>query len=156
MKKIIFILALIIAISNTYAQSDNSKGKGKGNGDGSGNKEKGKGKSLSPEERADKITLRLKEKLSLTEEQTPKVKQITLTRVNAIKAAKDASKDDKKAFGQERKKLVQAWEVDLKGILTPEQFTKYTAYKEEQKKKVKEAKKNKKSVEEDVEDETAE
>jgi len=164
MKKLILILALMVSIDATVsAQTDDSgkknkseKGKGGsgkgGNGKGGGNN----GKTLTPQEKADKITNRLKTELSLTDEQVPKVSQITLTRVNAIRDAKTASKENKQTFGQERKKIVLAWEANLKTILTPEQFSTYTTKKEERKKKIKEAKANGKPVDEGEEEEVAE
>ncbi len=128
-------MAILIATTTMmYAQQSGKKEKGKAQ----------KGKSLTPEERAVKITNRLQKELTLTAEQTPKVNQSTLNRINQIQAAQTKTGADKKAFGQERKKIFQNWEAELKGILTPEQYTTYLSKKEAQKKKMQENKASKK------------
>ncbi len=132
MKKLIFMMIVALVSTGTMYAQEKAKSKDKGTAQ--------KGKNATPEERAEKITTRLKTELSLTEEQTPKVKQSVLNRINLVAAAKVKAKEDKKAFGQERKKIFQAWEVELKGILTPEQYTTFVAKREEKKKKMKEAK----------------
>ncbi len=125
MKKIIFLIAVLISSATIYAQQSGTKAKAKAE----------KRKPLTTEERAVKITNRLTKELTLTPEQTPKVKQSTLTRLNQIEASRSKAGADKKAFGQERKKILQNWEAEMKGILTNDQFTTYLAKKEEKKKK---------------------
>jgi len=159
MKKLIFMLAFIATVGSIYAQQDkkteknkNAQGKAKG---------KEQNQKLTPEERAEKITGRLKTELSLTEEQTPKVKQATLNRITQVEAARTKAAGDKKVFGAERKTIFQNWESEMKGILTSEQYSTYLAKKEEKKKKMQEkraANKTKKSpeVEKQLEEESEE
>lgn len=140
MKKLFFILiALMVSVGTMHAQQTKGN-KGKGNGNG-------QRKNLTPEEKADKIINRLKAELTLTENQLDPVKKATLTRLNQVEAAKAKAGEDKKAFGQERKKIFQSWETELKGILTPDQYNAYLAKKEEKKKKIQEKRGNKQPVE---------
>ncbi len=126
MKKVIFMIALLVTATFAYAQQPSGKSKSS------------KGQSLSPEEKAEKITSKLKTELSLTDAQVPKVKQATLTRIKQVATAKTNAGEDKQAFRQEGRKIFQNWEAEMKGILTPEQYTAYQAKKEEQKKKMQE------------------
>lgn len=135
MKKVIFMIALVLFSVSLQAQNNAEKGKTKDKTQ--------KAKNLTPEEKADKITNRLKTELTLTEEQTPKVKQATLNRINQVTAAKTKAGEDKKVFGQERKKIFQSWETEMKGILTEDQYKTYLVKKEEKKKKIQENKKKK-------------
>jgi periplasmic protein CpxP/Spy len=149
MKKTFLIIA--IALLSVPVLAQNSKGKGK-------DQEKTqKAKNLTPEEKATKITNRLKTELALTDEQTPKVNQATLSRINQVAAAKTKAGDDKKIFGQERKKIFQSWETEMKGILTADQYKTYLVKKEEKKKKIQENKGKKtgqtnEAIEEDLEE----
>jgi len=159
MKKLIYILVLAISVSTVYAQSE----KAKKEGDSKVAKDtkevkaptksetpKGKENKQTPDDRANKITAKLKEVLVLTDDQVIKVKAITLTRVNSIKAAKVTSKDNKEAFGQERKKIFIAWNASLKEILTADQMAKLKVYREEKKN----AKKDGKSPSNDDDDDS--
>ncbi len=133
MKKAILFLALVVSIGSVFAQQEKAKGQGKGKG-------KEKNQNLTPEEKATKITNRLKTELSLTDEQVPKVNAVTLTRVKQATEAKTKTAEDKKAFGQQRKTIFQSWETEMKTILTPEQFATYQTKKDAQKKKMEEKK----------------
>ena len=71
---------------------------------------------LSEEEKVDRITEKMTQKLNLTDEQKAKVYYINLER----------SKGHQKAYDAGRKKeiivlAVQKWETKLKEVLTPEQ-----------------------------------
>ena len=84
----------------------------------------------SAEERAHKITERMKEKLNLTDEQVPKVQEINLRTAHATDAASQSAgtRDDRmakvRAAQQERDK-------DLKGVLNADQWKKYEQIKGE-------------------------
>jgi len=137
MKKVVFMIAVVIAAAfTTQAQQAKSKGNGNGNG-------QQKGQNLTPDQKADKITARLKTELSLTDAQVPQVKQATLTRINQAADAKTKAGADKQALGQQRKQIFQSWETQMKGILTPDQYNTYLAKKEEKKKQMQQRKADK-------------
>ncbi len=102
--------------------------------------EKKKGKSA--EQRAEKITNRMKEKLNLTDEQVVKIKAITLEAAQQ----KDTLKAEIKA---ERKEKAKAIETDrdakIKAVLTEEQKAAYDKMKEKGKERVKKHRKDKKA-----------
>jgi hypothetical protein len=85
---------------------------------------------LTPEERAAKITLDLKERLSLTEEQAQKVKTIFIKR----EEIRDAELKDKQ---EQRKK----WDDEMNQILNPEQLAAYRKIQEERKSRMQEQRK---------------
>lgn len=85
---------------------------------------------LTPEERATKISLDLKEKLSLSEEQVQKVKTIFIQR----EEIRDAEIKDKQ---EQRKK----WDDELNQILNPEQLAAYRKIQEERKARMQEQRK---------------
>lgn len=142
MKKIFILIAMLFTLNSLYAQNDVKAKLGKN---------KSEKKKLSPEEKAEKITNRLKSELSLTEEQTPKVKEITLERVKAKAAAKSKAGEDKKAFKAENKVIFQKWETSMLSILNQEQQKTYFIKKEE-KKQAKDKKKSDKGADKIKED----
>jgi len=91
-------------------------------------------KSSTPEERARLQTEMMKTKLGLTTDQTPKVAAIN---------QKYAQRMDPIIKGQEgplmrlrqMREVGQAKEAELKGVLSPEQFQKYLAEKQEMREK---------------------
>ena len=91
-------------------------------------------KSSTPEERARLQTEMMKVKLSLTPDQTPKVAAIN---------QKYAQRTEPIIKGQEgplmrlrqMREVGQAKEAELKGVLSPEQFQKYLAEKQEMREK---------------------
>ncbi|MCU0428544.1 MAG: hypothetical protein MUF42_01105 [Cytophagaceae bacterium] len=140
MKKLLFVVALL-ASAMMFAQNGNAKGKGKGKGNAANAQAK---KNMSPEERADKITGRLKSEMGLSDDQMPKVKEITLARTKKMAElrAKYANSQDKTAFKAERKAIFESWQSDLKSSVNPDQYAKYEAKKAERMKKLEERKKN--------------
>jgi hypothetical protein len=133
MKKVIFILALIVSIGTLYAQQPGQNNK----------------KYSVIDEKADKITNRLKADLGLTDNQSNQVKAITLNRVKQVHDAKASNAGDPKAFNQARKTIFQTWEDELKGIVTEDQYSKYLLKKDEKKK---DAASKKAAKEENLED----
>ncbi len=91
-------------------------------------------KSSTPDERARLQTEMMKVKLGLTPDQTPKVAAIN---------QKYAQRMEPIIKGQERplmrlrqmREVGQAKEAELKGVLSPEQFQKYLAEKQEMREK---------------------
>jgi protein CpxP len=158
MKKLLLMVALVFGMTSVFAQSPTATEKNKGKQGQQKGQKKGNGqaKKLTPEERAAKHTEKMKTELTLTDDQISKVKAITLTRAQKIDEvrAKYAAAKDKANFKTERKAAFQAWETDLKGILTPEQLSKYEAKKAEKKKKLEERRKNAEKKTKEVKTET--
>jgi hypothetical protein len=132
MKKLIFILALMVSIGTLYAQQPGQNNK----------------KYSGIDEKVDKITNKLKADLTLNDNQTNQVKAITLNRVKQVHDAK-ASTTDPKAFKEARKTIFETWESELKGIVTEDQYSKYLLKKDEKKKA---AASKKAAKDEDLED----
>jgi Spy/CpxP family protein refolding chaperone len=92
---------------------------------------KGGGGNASPEDRAKRLTLMMKDNLSLTAAQEPKVADINL------KYAKKNEEIRKIADTTARRKTFQSTnkqkDAELKAILTPEQFKTYLKLAEEMK-----------------------
>jgi len=89
---------------------------------GAGNGKKGK---------AQEMAQRLKEELSLSDEQAEKVKLAFKSKRKKVKAAKEANAGDHKAMREARKSANEAFEAELKTILSDEQFMKFQEHKEE-------------------------
>ena len=114
MRKILF-LTLIAASGMSFAQSNGSISNGPGKG-----KRQAKMENLTPEQRADKMTAKMKKELDLTADQEKQVKASNLEfaqQQEAIRMKSEALKDERKA-------LVDAHRAKMKGILTPEQQAK--------------------------------
>ncbi|MCS6824848.1 MAG: DUF4890 domain-containing protein [Cytophagaceae bacterium] len=90
---------------------------------------------LTPEEKAEKLTNRMKNDYNLSDEQASKVKQLNLERFTKIAAAKRKyTIDQKKEYQQERKMINQQFNQGLKSVLTDEQYQKHLQKIEERKK----------------------
>lgn len=96
----------------------------------------------TPEERAKMMSDKMKTELTLTDEQYQKVQAINL---DFATKTKDIKKEgaDKSTWAEKIKPLEEERTTALKGILTPEQFTRYEARKEEMKGKMKDKQKEK-------------
>jgi periplasmic protein CpxP/Spy len=104
-------------------------------------------KSLTKEQRVEKHVAKLKKELTLTDDQTVKVKSLITENVkkNEEKMAQvKAMKTDSKKLSEEEKALLKnqmseksmATEAQMKAILTPEQFTKWQGMRSEHKEKI--------------------
>jgi len=114
MRKILF-LTLIAASGMSFAQSNGSISNGPGKG-----KRQAKMENLTPEQRADKMTAKMKKELDLTADQEKQVKASNLEFAQQQEAIRMKSE----ALKAERKALVDAHRAKMKGILTPEQQAK--------------------------------
>jgi Spy/CpxP family protein refolding chaperone len=114
MRKILF-LTLIAASGMSFAQSNGSISNGPGKG-----KRQAKMENLTPEQRADKMTAKMKKELDLTADQEQQVKASNLEFAQQQEAIRMKSE----ALKAERKALVDAHRAKMKGILTPEQQAK--------------------------------
>jgi hypothetical protein len=92
--------------------------------------ERGAWAKATPEQRAEKLTSLMKEKLGLSDEQVPKVQAINLDAAKKNQAAMAAGQGRVERM-RAMKQVQEEKEAALKGVLTPEQLEKYQAAKEE-------------------------
>ena len=95
----------------------------------------------TPEDRAKSQSMRMKQQLNLSQEQTDKVYKLALMRAQKMDQLKARSDADKKS------KITQARQIQVENdlalktdVLTPEQYTQYIQWKEDRKKQMKENK----------------
>ncbi len=81
-----------------------------------------------PATRAKKMTDRMTQQLGLDQATSQKVYDVTLARAQKVDAIQ-ASSDDNKAKAQSLKANADDFKAKLKGILTPDQFTKLESMK---------------------------
>ncbi len=91
-------------------------------------------KSSTPEERARLQTEMMKSKLGLTSDQTPKVAAINQKYAQRMEPIIKGQEGPLMRLRQMRE-VGQAKEAELKGVLSPEQFQKYLAEKQEMREK---------------------
>lgn len=88
---------------------------------------------LTPEERAELLTTRLKIALDLSDEQVAKVKQIQSNHFKNVEADRAEAKAHREVATEKREKQLEATDAELKKVLTADQFKKYTELKEKRK-----------------------
>ena len=143
MKKLFFLGTLLFAfVCTTFAQTDNQpapakttefkKGKGRGQGQAQGNN--------------------IKKALNLSDDQATKMKDARATLQGKMKAIKSDSGLSKEQKMVQVKDAATAFDGQMKGILTPEQYTKWGEMKEEMKGKMKEKRKGKKGLKQENDD----
>lgn len=110
MKKLLF-LSMLAASGMSFAQPGPM---------GPKPSKKAKMENLTPEQRADKMTAKMKKELNLTADQEKQVKAANLEFTQQQEAIRMKSE----ALKAERKALVDAQRAKMKGILTPEQQAK--------------------------------
>ncbi|WP_443939368.1 hypothetical protein [Pedobacter sp. MW01-1-1] len=89
--------------------------------------------NLTAEQRAERATAGLDKQLSLSADQKTKVYAIQLERAKKMDAYKGEDKAALKENKKEIKALLEKSQSDLDAVLTPEQKTKYEAFKAEKK-----------------------
>jgi hypothetical protein len=93
--------------------------------------------STTPEQRAEKLTSLMKDKLVLTDDQVPKVKAINLESAGKMQALHGGTQG--RAEKMKAARQVQSEkDAALKQVLTPDQYAKYEKVREEIKDKAKE------------------
>jgi hypothetical protein len=95
---------------------------------------------LTAEERAQKLTDWMKSELTLTAEQEPTVHAINVKYANQMDDIKAEGGDRRSKFKDARDNS-KAKDEELKAVLTPDQFTKYTEKKQEMQQKIRENRK---------------
>lgn len=101
-----------------------------------------KAQQKTPEEKAKMMSDKMKTELVLNDEQYQKVQEINLDFATKTKDIKKEG-SDKSAWIEKIKPLEEERTTALKGVLTPEQFTKYESLKEAMKGKMKDKQKDK-------------
>jgi len=129
MRKVLFLAALF-ASGLSFAQSHGPKDPHKG-------RKHEKMENLSPEQRANKMTSKMKKELNLSDDQEIKMKQANLEFAQQQEALRLKSE----AIREERKNLMDAHKTKMQGILTPEQQQKAEQLMKERQEKRKEKRK---------------
>lgn len=87
--------------------------------------------NMEPKELAERQTNQMKESLDLTVEQLPKIEALNLQYAEKIGEARDAAGDDRESMRNAARELMKKKDVELKKILTAEQWTKFEAERKE-------------------------
>jgi hypothetical protein len=96
----------------------------------------------TPEERATMIASHLEKTLMLNADQKTKVYDLALTKEKKIDGLREQNKgQDRCAWSDKRKQTQDEFDSGMKKILTPDQYNKWTAQKEEHKNKMEEHRK---------------
>jgi Spy/CpxP family protein refolding chaperone len=128
MKKLLMIAAIFtMTFAGAFAQ------RGQGGPKGGQQKE-----SLTPEQRAERITTKMTEELGLTEDQKKKVYQINLENAQKREVQRAAMEEERKAKRTEMQAQAKAQNEQIEAILTPEQKTKWEEVKKENRKEIRE------------------
>lgn len=130
MKKTLAILAaFLLTAGAASAQSSDLATAGRANRMG-----QGRGANMTPEQRADMQTQRLTKELTLTADQSTKVRTIALAENQELQAlrAKFSSAGSRQGAGQEMKAIREKYDAQLKAVLTPEQVTKFDQMRDDQ------------------------
>jgi Spy/CpxP family protein refolding chaperone len=118
MKRVILVLAVALSTISVFSQDGKSK--------------------KTTEQRAEMYVKELTTELSLTANQSSKIKAVqleSLSKLDSIKAK--ATDGDKKAGKKEAKAVIDAANASIKAILTDEQKPKFDAWVEARKEKMK-------------------
>ena len=119
MKKVVVIVfAFIISMGISWAQADQAVKVKK-----------------SAVERAEAFTKRMTKNLNLEATQIERFKILNLDRFKQIEEARASFGGDKKQISTKLKEINDAYFSNAKGVLTPEQFTKFQEMKEDMKEK---------------------
>jgi Spy/CpxP family protein refolding chaperone len=112
----LLLTALVLTTGTAYSQQDSKK---------------------TPEERATKISEKMKEKLSLSDEQQKQVYDIMLNHVNEMNGLKNST-EDKTSKHEKIKSLRESTHSKINSILSSEQQVKLEKFRQERKAKHKE------------------
>ncbi|NOS85394.1 MAG: hypothetical protein HOP31_09670 [Ignavibacteria bacterium] len=118
---LILLAAILFSVSNTYSQQDNGEKK----------------QRKTPEERAQKRADKMKEKLSLTEDQHKQVYDIMLSQANEMKTVWESSKNDqdKTARKEKMKAIRESGKTQINSVLNADQQKLWETHKKEMKEK---------------------
>lgn len=118
MKKLCFYsmpiaLALVLSFSAIAQQGD------------------GRRRNMDPKEMAERQTNQMKESLELTDKQLPKVEALNLKYAEKMGEARDEVGEDREAMRSAMTEIIKEKDVELKKILTEEQWTKFEKERKE-------------------------
>lgn len=85
----------------------------------------------SPDEMAKRQTERLTQELGLTTDQAPKVQQIMLARGQEMQAMRGQGDGDRDQMREQMQASRAKYDPQFRAVLTPDQYTKYTAMQTE-------------------------
>jgi len=85
----------------------------------------GGGRNMNPEQRAEQQTAQMTEKLSLSEAQVGKVREINLKYANKMKEARDAADGDWSAMRETATAIRAEHDKELQTVLTEEQWVQW-------------------------------
>jgi Spy/CpxP family protein refolding chaperone len=144
MKKMLFLLtAAVLSFATAQAQTTQpgNRGNYQGRGMGQGREQR------TPEQRADMQAQRLTKQLGLNADQQGKVRTIFLAEANEMAQARaqmTPGNVDHEAMRQKMQEARGRYDAQLQGVLTPEQFAKYTTLRDNRMERVEEYKEAKK------------
>ncbi|RSK46967.1 hypothetical protein [Hymenobacter rigui] len=100
--------------------------------------------NLTPEQRADRQAQNLTRQLSLSADQTPKVRAIALAQAQEMQTLRDkyTTAGSRQGMGQDLKATQEKYDAQLKAVLTTDQYTKYTQLREDRMDKVRQRRVN--------------
>lgn len=121
-----FVFTVGAASAQTATQNDRGQMQRPMRGQGMRN-------TMTPEQRADQQAQRLTKQLSLSTDQTAKVKALALSQQQQRQNMRSqaSASTDRQAMMQSMKASRDQYEEQLKGILTSDQYTKYTQMRDE-------------------------
>ena len=124
MKKLLLILALFVGVI-TIAEAQRGTDQRPSQGESAQHRQR-----MDPKERIEKQTARLKEQLTLTDEQTAKVKEIMTKNMEAQHAAFEKARENNEQPDREKMRAQMQASMDkqnneIKAVLTAGQKTKY-------------------------------
>ncbi len=113
MKKLFFVIIVLITTVNSFAQDTTSK---------------------SPEKRAMQFVKQLDKELKLTVEQSAQIESIQVKSIKKIDEIKTkGTGEDKKALNKKARDITKATNAEIKAILSDEQKTKFDTWLEQKK-----------------------
>ena len=117
----ILLAALLFSVSSTFSQQDNGEKK----------------QRKTPEERAQKRADKMKEKLSLTDDQHKQIYDIMLAQANEMKAVWESTKNDqdKTARKEKMKSIRESGKTQINSVLNADQQKLWETHKKEMKEK---------------------
>lgn len=128
MKKLLFILSAFLIISlASYAQSERPQRERQPQRQGQGQTQR-----VTFAERQAKLLEGMKKTLALTKEQTTKIETINKAydaKMTALRE-KASTQEDRQAMRTDMRKMMEAYDTDVKAVLTPEQKVSYEKMQE--------------------------
>ncbi|MCL6260063.1 DUF4890 domain-containing protein [Aquiflexum sp. TKW24L] len=128
MKKLLMIAAIF---TMTFAGAFAQRGHG-------GSKSGQQKESMTPEQRAEKMTTKMTDELSLSEDQKQKIYDINLENAQKRQAQREAMQEEHKAKRAAMQAQNQVQNEQIVAVLTPDQKTKWEEVKKENRKEIRE------------------